>query len=175
MATLSRQSARTPIGIGLITQAVEPALWRFLLVGGFSYLVNQATLVTLYILLFRGPSDAVVLNAWRLDMALLVASALALELSILVRFALNDLWTFRNRAALSWARRLYLFHASSLISPLIAIAVVNVFTPMLGLHYLLSNSIGIVLGLAWNWYCSSRVVWRPSPHPNIIPSGAGKP
>ena len=32
--------------------------------------------------------------------------------------------------------------------------------PSLGISYLVANSIGILLGLSLNWYCSSRVVWR---------------
>jgi hypothetical protein len=42
---------------------------------------------------------------------------------------------------------------------LIALASVNLLTPLLGISYLVANSIGIALGVAWNWLFSSRVVW----------------
>jgi len=139
---------------------VSPTLKRFLLVGGASYLVNQGTLLLLYDLIFTGISRSTTVGFLTLDLALAVASVAALQLSVLVRFALNDLWTFRNRCSLSLMRRFFLFQLSSLGSPVVALLVVNVLTPQFGISYLISNSIGILLGLSLNWYCSSRVVWR---------------
>ena len=140
-------------------QVLSPTLRRFLVVGAVSFLVNQVTLFVLYdvVLGLDGSSTVSVL---RVDPALAVASVVALELSIVVRFALNDRWTFRERGCLSLVRRLYLFQASSLGSPLLALLAVNVLTPQFGISYLVANSIGILLGLSLNWYCSSRVVWR---------------
>jgi putative flippase GtrA len=127
-----------------VNRYVSPTLLRFLTVGGIAYVVNQALLVALY--------EGVAL-------ALLPASALALEASILVRFGLNDRWTFRGRCRQPLWRRFYRFNLSSFGSPLIALAGVNLLTPALGVSYLVANSAGIALGLAWNWYWSNRFVW----------------
>jgi putative flippase GtrA len=118
---------------------------RFLIAGGVAFVVNQALLVAFY----EGTG-----------LGLLAASVLALEASIVVRFAINDRWTFRTRCERSLWRRFCQSNLTSFGSPLIALACVNLLTPLLGISYVLANSIGIALGLAWNWAWSSRVVWR---------------
>src|SRR6266540_3342488 len=93
------------------------------------------------------------------DLGLLVASVLAVEISILVRFLLNDRWTFRSRRQSAFWQRLCQSNLSSLASPVISIGAVNILTPVVGISYLISNSIGILIGLAWNWVWSTKVVW----------------
>ena len=127
-----------------MSRFTSPTLLRFLAVGGVAYVVNQALLVALY----EGTA-----------LTLLPASVLALEASILVRFGLNDRWTFRSRYGGPLWQRFYRFNLSSFGSPLIALAGVNLLTPALGVSYLVANSVGIALGLAWNWYWASHVVW----------------
>jgi putative flippase GtrA len=78
-----------------------------------------------------------------------------------VRFWLNDAWTFRGRCRKHLATRLYQFNLSSLGSPLIALACVNLLTPWFGVSYLIANSLGIAVGLVWNWGWAN-VVWRSS-------------
>ena len=129
-------------------------LARFLLVGGVSYVVNQVLLVALYDGALASMSRG---NAF--DVPLLLASMVALEISILVRFALNDFWTFRDRHGKSFVARFYQPNFTSFGSPLICLAAVNVLTPTFGVSYLISNSVGILLGLAWNWFWSVRLVW----------------
>ena len=130
--------------------------------GGISYIFNQALLVLFY----DGALASVPRGAF--NGPLLVASATALELSILVRFALNDVWTFRDRREKSFAARFYQSNFTSFGSPLIALAAVNVLTPVFGISYLISNSIGILLGLAWNWFCSVKIVWRSNRESNGV-------
>jgi putative flippase GtrA len=138
-------------------------LSRFLAVGGVSYLVNQAALVLLYDFVLTGLPRATATPLGHVDFGLLVASVLAVEIAILVRFGLNDGWTFRSRRQNPFWQRLYQSNLSSLASPVISIAAVNVLTPLLGISYLVSNSIGILVGLAWNWVWSTKVVWRREP------------
>ena len=45
---------------------------------------------------------------------------------------------------------------------MISLLTVNILTPVFGINYLVSNSVGVMLGLAWNWGWSVRVVWRPA-------------
>ena len=142
-------------------RVLSPTLGRFLVVGAVSYLVNQSLLLLLYnYALARLPHQDSVTHG-RIDPALLLASIMAVEVSILVRFALNDRWTFRDRCSKPFVERFYQFQISSFASPLISLTAVNVLTPQLGVSYLISNSLGILLGLAWNWFWSNRFVWGP--------------
>ena len=140
-------------------------LVRFLIVGGVSYVVNQVLLLVLYDGAFaslpRGEEG--VANAF--DLPLLLASIIALEVSILIRFALNDWWTFRDRHTKSLAARFYQSNFTSFGAPLICLAAVNILTPYFGVSYLISNSLGILLGLAWNWFWSIRLVWATGQTP----------
>ena len=142
---------------------ISSTLVRFLVVGGISYVVNQAALFGLYDGVLHTMAERHIGALGAVDTGLLVASVLAVELSILVRFVLNDRWTFRARCSQTFTRRLWQSNVSSLASPVISLAAVNLLTPVLGISYLVSNSIGIAIGLTWNWVWSSRVVWRQLP------------
>jgi len=144
-------------------------LVRFLAVGLVSYVVNQAALYALYDRLLRGFDATIATPFGSIGGRLLVASIVALEVSILVRFVLNDCWTFAEHREAPLLRRFYRFNAGSLASPVFALAAVNVLTPVVGVSYLLANSLGIVVGLAWNWVCSNRLVWRVAQTANTPP------
>ena len=138
-------------------------LVRFLIVGGISYVVNQVLLIVLYDHAFASLPRGEENLAGAFDLPLLLASTIALELSILIRFALNDRWTFRDRHTKPLAARFYQSNFTSFGSPLICLATVNILTPYFGVSYLISNSLGILLGLAWNWFWSIRLVWATGP------------
>lgn len=136
---------------------VRGRLTKFLVAGGISYLVNQVVLFLVYELV---GSHSTGTSLGSFDVALLMASLIALELSIVVRFELNDHWTFAGLNRKPHGRRFLQSNLSSLGSPVIALAAVNFLTPVLDLNYLIANSIGIALGTAWNWCWSTRVIWR---------------
>ena len=141
-------------------------LGRFLLVGGVSYVVNQALLFALYDRAFASLPGGEGRLADAFDLPLILASTIALEVSILVRFALNDRWTFRDRCTKSLAARFYQSNFTSFGGPLISLAAVNILTPHFGISYLVSNSLGLLLGLAWNWFWSTRLVWATARTPS---------
>jgi len=87
------------------------------------------------------------------------ASAVSVEASILSNFALNDLWTFRDRRSGKVVIRLLLFHLSRLAGAIANVAAVALLTA-LGLDPIISNMLGIIIGVAVNFYTSDRVVWR---------------
>ena len=95
-----------------------------------------------------------------LNTRLLVSSLIAVEIAIIARFVMNDQWTFRDRRDSPLLRRFVHSNVVSAGSPLIALATVNILTPVFGINYLIANSIGILLGLTWNWIGSTRIVWR---------------
>ena len=70
--------------------AAHSTLGRFLAAGGVSYLVNQAALVLLYDFALAGLPRRAATPFGHLNSGLLVASVLAVEISILVRFMIND-------------------------------------------------------------------------------------
>lgn len=133
---------------------------KFLIVGGVSYVVNAIALYAFYEHILAGVSRSVETPFGGFNLALFVASAIAVEIAIIVRFLLNDGWTFRDRREKSLRRRFAQSNITSLGSPLISILCVNVLTPIFGGSYQIALSIGVLLGLAWNWTWSSKVVWR---------------
>ncbi len=133
-------------------------LGKFLIAGGISYLVNQIVLVIFYEGLYRNHTMAST-PLGHVDTALLVSSLVALEASILVRFQINDFWTFRGRGSKPYGRRFLESNVSSFGGPIISLVALNLLTPWLGISYLVANSIGILLGPAWNWTWSNRVIW----------------
>ena len=140
-------------------------LAKFLAVGGVSFVVNQAALVLLYEHLLADLSHSADTALGSINLALLVSSAIAVEIAILARFVLNDAWTFRDRRDRPYHHRLFHSNLGSLGSPAISLLAVNVLTPVFGINYLITNALGIALGLAWNWAWSTRVVWRPAEEP----------
>lgn len=141
---------------------LSPEMIKFLVVGGISYLVNQAALVLTYERTFAGVTRALDTSLGTVNLALLAASIVAVEIAIIARFVLNDAWTFRHRRDKPFVHRFVQSNFGSFGSPLISLATVNLLTPVFGINYLVSNSIGVLLGLAWNWGWSVRVVWRPA-------------
>lgn len=150
---------------------ISPILLRFLIVGGIGYLVNQLSLFLLYDSPLAGFLPAKE-TAGRIiffthdDIRLLIASIVAVEISIVSNFYWHDRWTFRERAKKPFLRRYLQFNATSFGSPLISVGVVNTLTPYFGVNYFLANTIGIILGTGWNWFCNTRLIWRrhhPSP------------
>ena len=136
--------------------AYQSTVLRFLVAGGLSYVVNQAFLYAFVEHIFIGITGDLLRF---LSARLLLSSLAALEISILVRFYLNDRWTFRGRYERPFLVRLYQSNLGAFGGPLITLATVNMLTPLMGISYLLTNSLGILLGLVWNWLWSNHVVW----------------
>ncbi len=145
-------------------------LLRFLLVGGIGYLVNQLVLYLIY----DGPftlglpakgDDWTTPLFYIRDLRLLVASVAAVEAAILSNFLWHNFWTFSGASGQRIYYRFLKFNITSLGSPAISLLMTNTLTPYLGVHYLIANSIGILLGTTWNWLWASKVIWRRPPAP----------
>ena len=142
---------------------VSPAFLKFVLVGGIAFVIDQAALLLLYDILpvlpargrdfdfglFRHP-----------DIRLLLASALAVEVSIVFKFYALERWTFRDRPRRGWGlTRFMQFNASCFVGSVIVVATVNVLTPVFGISPYISLSIGTLLGFLANWAFSSYLIW----------------
>ncbi|MEM3420749.1 MAG: glycosyltransferase family 2 protein [Candidatus Hadarchaeum sp.] len=117
---------------------------KFMAVGVSGIVVNNGILWLLVTSAFMSP---------------FFAEIFSIESSILSNFTLNNFWTFRGRKSGGIIYRLLKYHGSVLVG-----AVVNyvVFLLLLaaGLHILVANTIGILLGFIFNYLLSETFVWR---------------
>ncbi len=92
-----------------------------------------------------------------------IASPMAIEISILLNFFLNNAWTFRKRdTRIGFSGRILRYHLVTAVA-----GVVNYFTLLLlanvfGMHDLIANLIGIMLGTFINFFLNSLWTWRIS-------------
>jgi len=96
-----------------------------------------------------------------LSVRLEIASPIAIEVSILSNFTLNNLWTFkkRNTHVPFWSR-LFRYHLvtglAGIVNYLVLLLLVNSF----GLHDMLSNLIGILIGTIITYSLNSLWTWN---------------
>jgi len=120
-------------------------LWKYAIVGLSGIIVNE---LFLYILAgFMSP---------------MIADILAIEISIVTNFALNESWTFRgrriSRAMNSVFRRFYMHNAASFVGLAVNFAVFALLS-FAGMNILAANMVGIAVAFAVRYLLSSQVVW----------------
>ena len=82
-----------------------------------------------------------------LSVRLEIASAIAIEVSILSNFFLNNLWTFKKRKThVPFWSRLLRYHLVTGLAGIVNYLVLIFLVRTFGLHDMLSNLIGIVIG-----------------------------
>jgi dolichol-phosphate mannosyltransferase len=118
---------------------------KFLAVGGLGTLLNTGILVVLY---------------HQLHLTLVVASALATELTIGHNYLWNDSWTF-GRKGLS-LNRFVRFNIVSLGGQCITVATLWLLAQRAGIHYVVANLLGIGLAVVWNFAINVRWTWGPT-------------
>lgn len=94
----------------------------------------------------------------------ILSSVLGYEISILNNYTWNELWTFRDRRAISGGSvltRAIKFNVVSLFGLGIHAAVLAFFTEVVGLFYILSAVIAILSAMMWNFLINLRWTWRP--------------
>lgn len=95
----------------------------------------------------------------------ITASVVAIELSILNNFLLNDYWTFRLRNEVdsfthNRLQRFFSFQCISFVGVIINIGILYTLTEIFGIYYLVSNLIGILIVFFWNYLINSHVTWK---------------
>lgn len=94
----------------------------------------------------------------------LFSSPLAIELSIMNNFILNDLWTWKDRKTpgkLNYLKRMVQYHISVSVSAILAnIFLLWFFTEVFHLYYLFSNLFGIAAGVLLNYFINDRWTFR---------------
>jgi len=151
---IDRLAARLPI---------SPEFLRFLVGGGIAFVINQVALLLLYDVLPILPardSDFDFGLFTHPDIRLLLASALAVEVAIVFKFYALENWTFRDRARRGWGPIRFLrFNATSIAGTIIAVATVNVLTPVFDISPYISLSVGVLVGFLANWAFSAYLIW----------------
>ena len=125
-------------------------LFKFGAVGLSGIIVNEGALIYL-----KG----------YVQFSLPVASIIAIELSILSNFILNDTWTFRmeqQHAMPHWWQRLLSFQVVSLGGAAINFVLLNALAVFAGVDYRVANILGILVAFSWNFWVNRRVTWKKS-------------
>jgi len=93
----------------------------------------------------------------------LLSSPLAVEISIVSNFLLNNYWTFSDSSdrAGFWAR-MRKFHVTAAGGFVINYVLLWSVTEFLSVHYLLSNLVGILAAFFWNYCVNVKWTWRPA-------------
>jgi dolichol-phosphate mannosyltransferase len=88
----------------------------------------------------------------------LISSIIAIEISIITNFLLNDLWTWKDRIKKKYIYRIIQYHISvGITAVFVNWLLLLILTEVFGLYYLLSNLIGIAMGTFANYIIND--VW----------------
>ena len=121
---------------------------RFVLVGFSGLLINLGT----YIFMTRKIG---------LDFAL--ACPIAIELSIISNYLLNNIWTFRYRVVkIPFFRRLLRFHLVAALAGSLNYLIFLILVYIMSIHDIVANIIGVSFGVLVNYYFNSIWTWHQS-------------
>jgi dolichol-phosphate mannosyltransferase len=133
------------IRIGVQTEKLEEFL-KFALVGGSGVIVNMGGFF--------------ILTRW-VGLKIEIASPIAIEISILTNFLLNNIWTFRKRNTnVGLASRILRYHLVTGLAGLVNYGILLLLARVFGVHDLIANLIGIIVGTFINFFLNSLWTWR---------------
>jgi dolichol-phosphate mannosyltransferase len=90
-----------------------------------------------------------------------LASAIAIEISIITNFLFNNYFTFSDRRKTgSFILRLLQFNLVSLAGAGINLGLFTLFTHTVHIYYLLAQIIGIAVATLWNYFLNTIWTWR---------------
>jgi len=118
---------------------------KFIVVGSFGLVVNQALLILLHEVL---------------DMRLAVASPIAIAASMAVTFALNEAWTWHDRGSGPIVQRLLYYCPINTVGLLINYGVLTFLVHDHDWHYLLANLVGAGFAAICNFTLNHLITWR---------------
>lgn len=116
---------------------------KFSIVGAIGIVVNEGLLI-----LIRSTG-----------VYFLTAGAVAIEVSILSNFVLNDLWTFRDRRTGSAAVRLVKFNVLMIVGLVLNLAVLYAGVDYLGMIPEVANLVGIAAAFFLRYALSVKYAW----------------
>lgn len=90
-----------------------------------------------------------------------ISSVFAIELSIITNFLLNNYWTWKQQQEKNFWLKMMQYHISVGITAILANWLLLVFlTEVVGIYYLLSNLIGIAVGMLLNFVVNDLWTFR---------------
>jgi dolichol-phosphate mannosyltransferase len=93
----------------------------------------------------------------------LLSSIIAIEISLVNNFVLNDLWTWRDRGKegrKEYFKRMFKYHVSAGAAMLANLLVLWILTEVFHLYYLASNVFGILCGMLLNYFINDRWTFK---------------
>ena len=118
---------------------------KFLVVGAFGLAVNQGMLFLL---------------AGLASVPLDIASPIAIAVSMVVTFLLNEAWTWHDRGSGRILNRALLYGTINSGGLLINWGVLLYLEREAGMHYLLANLVGAAIAAVWNFLLNHLITWR---------------
>lgn len=97
------------------------------------------------------------------------ADAVAIEVSIISNFVLNDFWTFHDRRHGHIVTRLVKFNGLMIIGLAANLAILFAATAYLGVPYALSNLIGIGAAFLLRYWLSVKFAWIKKEEESVVP------
>ena len=90
------------------------------------------------------------------------AGLIAIEMSIISNFFLNDSFVFDDIIITENTRikRFVMYHIVSIVGIIINLSSMIIFTEWFGIYYLLSSLIGIIIAFSWNFIVNRRYTWQ---------------
>jgi dolichol-phosphate mannosyltransferase len=131
---------------------------KFNLVGLSGVVVNEGLLIILATLVYY-----------------VYASVVAIEVSIITNFIINDFWTFRDRRHGHIAARFFKFNGLMLIGLAVNLGILFAGTNYLSINYTLSNLIGIGAAFLVRYWLSLRYAWIKKEEQSVIPPKTNGP
>lgn len=118
---------------------------KFLVVGAIGLAVNEVMLFTFHDLA---------------SLTIRIASTLAIFLSMIVTFVLNEHWTWHDRGSGRIAHRIMLYFPINSGGLLINVVVLSFLVDHTDMHHLVANLIGAGLAAIWNFSLNNAITWR---------------
>lgn len=118
---------------------------KFLVVGAVGFATNQGFLWLLHS---------------QFDVAVRAASPIAIAISMVVTFYLNEIWTWKDRGTRHWLRRAQSYIPINIGGLAINWGVLTWLHDSFGVHYLLANIAGAGLAAIWNFGLNNAITWR---------------
>jgi len=118
---------------------------KFLVVGALGLAVNQG-----FLFLFH--------DVFHLRLGF--ASPLAIFLSMIVTFTLNERWTWHDRGTGPVLHRMGMYFPINLVGLLINFGILSLLVHEFHVHYLIANLFGAGIAAVWNFLVNHHVTWR---------------
>jgi len=135
-----------PVVIYIKENLFHPRIIKFTVVGGIGVLVNMGILYLL---------------TEQFNIKYFLSSIFAIELSIISNFLLNDFWTWSEREKKKFSRRFIQYHITAGLTAFLANWLLLVFlTEVIGIYYMISNLIGIGVGMLSNFILNDLWTFR---------------